>query len=106
MRHPDPATGWRRLTRRRLTRTVAGLWVAAWIVLAGALLDPGAVDASIGTSPEGAFSITPARRYATASPPIRLQATRVANTTAATLQVQVFPVLLGQLPSGAFTFSL
>ena len=106
MRHPDPATGWRRLTRRRLTRTVAGLCVAAWIVLAGALLDSGAVDASIGTSPEGAFSITPARRYATASPPIRLQATRVANTTAATLQVQVFPVRLGQLPWGAFTFSL
>jgi hypothetical protein len=52
----------------------------------------------------GMFSITPARHYVVARPPVQLSATRVANTTQDTLQVRVFSVLLSQLPSGAFTF--
>lgn len=54
----------------------------------------------------GSFSISPARRYVTARPPAQLGATHVANTTSQTLRVRVLPVLLGQLPAGAFTFEL
>jgi hypothetical protein len=50
------------------------------------------------------FSITPARHFLVAAPPSRLNPTEVANTTQSTLRVRVFPVLLAQAPSGAFTF--
>jgi hypothetical protein len=60
--------------------------------------------ASVAVPLGGTFSITPARRYIVARPPVSLAPTTVANTTSGTLRVQVFPVLLGQMPSGAFTF--
>jgi hypothetical protein len=60
--------------------------------------------ASVAVPVGGTFSITPARRYVVARPPASLVPTTVANTTDGTLRVQVFPVLLGQAPSGAFTF--
>jgi hypothetical protein len=60
--------------------------------------------ASVAVPLGGTFSITPARRYIVARPPASLAPTTVANTTEGTLRVQIFPVLLGQALSGAFTF--
>jgi hypothetical protein len=60
--------------------------------------------ASVAVPLGGTFSITPARRYIVARPPATLAPTTVANTTGGTLRVKVFPVLLGQALSGAFTF--
>jgi hypothetical protein len=93
MKRRDPSAA-----RRRCACAIAGL-----IALAG-LVDSHTAHATVGTPLEGAFSITPARRYIVARPPVQVATTRVANTTTGTLQVRVFPVLLGQLPSGAFTF--
>lgn len=52
----------------------------------------------------GSFSISPAQRTVVAWPPVELSSTRVANTTETTLHVRAYPVLLSQVPSGAFTF--
>jgi hypothetical protein len=52
----------------------------------------------------GSFSVTPARRYVAARPPVSLTPSRVANTTHTPLRVRVYPVLLAQQPGGAFTF--
>jgi hypothetical protein len=52
----------------------------------------------------GTFSVTPARRSVVARPFVSLAPSTLANTTQATLMVRVYPVLLSQLPSGAFAF--
>jgi hypothetical protein len=83
---------------RRRAYTCAGL------ALASCLLMPGPAGASVGVRLDGTFSITPARHFLIAVPPARLAPTEVANTTQDTMQVRVFPVLLDQAPSGAFTF--
>ena len=67
---------------------------------------PACAEASVATQLGGMFSITPARHYLVARPPVRLTPTRVANTTQNRMSVQVIPVLLTQLPSGAFSFDL
>jgi hypothetical protein len=84
--------------RARSRYSVAGL--AALLVLVGV----GSAGATVARPVGGTFSITPARRYVVAVPPVHLAATRVANTTENTLRVRVFSVFLSQLPSGAFTF--
>ncbi|HEY3758636.1 MAG TPA: hypothetical protein VGL37_02660 [Solirubrobacteraceae bacterium] len=67
---------------------------------------PEPAAATVATPLGGAFSITPARRYIVAHPPLTLAPTGVANTTQVTLDVHVIPVLLSQLPSGAFSYEL
>jgi hypothetical protein len=52
----------------------------------------------------GSFSVTPARRYVVARPPVELAPSTLTNTTQSSLRVLVFPVLLTQQPSGAFAF--
>jgi hypothetical protein len=76
----------------------------ALAVLASAVVAPDPALAGVGVQLGGMFSITPARRYIVARPPVALSATRVANTTQSTMRVRVSSVLLTQLPSGAFTF--
>jgi hypothetical protein len=78
--------------------------LTALVVLAALAVPPQTAGASVATSVDGTFSITPARRYLVARPPVRLSPARVSNTTPAPLQVKVIPVLLGQQPSGAFSF--
>jgi hypothetical protein len=60
--------------------------------------------AGVATPLGGSFSISPARRTVVAQPPVELSSTSVANTTETALRVRVYPVLLSQAPSGAFTF--
>jgi hypothetical protein len=86
---------------RRRALVSARATLLAWVVLA-AVAHPAL--AGVGTTVGGSFSITPARRYVVARPPVRLAPTRVANTTSSALLVRVVPVLLSQLPSGAFSF--
>jgi hypothetical protein len=62
--------------------------------------------ASVANPVGGMFSITPARRYVVARPPVSLAATSVANSTDAALKVRAVPVLLTQTLSGAFGFGL
>jgi hypothetical protein len=57
-----------------------------------------------GVPVDGTFSVTPARRYVVARPPLSLTRSTLANTTQVTLMVRVYPVLLSQLSSGAFAF--
>ncbi len=63
-----------------------------------------AATADVAAPVGGNFSIAPARRTVVAQPPVELSDTTVANTTEAPLRVRVYPVLLAQVPSGAFTF--
>jgi hypothetical protein len=79
--------------------------MAVAALLSLTLLAP-AASATVATPAGGMFSITPARRYIVARPPVQLAATRVGNSTQSALQVQAVPVLLTQLPSGAFTFTV
>jgi hypothetical protein len=65
---------------------------------------PPVAIADMATRVGGSFSISPARRTVVARPPVELSSTTVANTTEAPLRVRVYPVLLAQAPSGAFTF--
>jgi hypothetical protein len=90
--------------RARARRRVAGIALTLAALSASLLSQPAA--AAIGTPLGGSFSITPARRYVLARPPLALAPTRVANTTQSALDVQVVPVLLSQLPSGAFSYEL
>lgn len=53
----------------------------------------------------GLFSITPSSQTVTDRPPAFLEATLVRNSTEASLEVTVFPVILGQDVNGSFTFS-
>ncbi len=64
------------------------------------LLAPPAAQAAA----PGMFSITPARRDVTATPPLTLSPTLVGNTTDQTYTVRVFPVLLKQTRQGPFDF--
>jgi hypothetical protein len=93
--------------RQRLStpRALAYAGLAALTLLIGLPARPPAV-AAIATPLGGSFSITPARRYVTGRLPLTLAATRVANTTQSVLDVRVVPVLLTQLPSGAFAYQL
>jgi hypothetical protein len=92
----------RRLERAHAPRRLAGAALAA---LSVSLL-PQSAAATVGTPLGGSFSITPARRYIVARPPLELAPTDVANTTRGALAVRVIPVLLSQLPSGAFSYEL
>jgi hypothetical protein len=87
------------LTNRHLHLAIAGC-----VAVSGSLLAPSVAPASVATRLGGSFSISPARRTVVARPPVTLSSTRVANTTEATLRVRVYPALLSQNPSGAFTF--
>lgn len=80
---------------------IKGLSLALVALLAATLPPAGA---SAATRLGEAFLIFPARHYLLARPPVKLPPTTVANTTRSTLRVEVFPVLLAQMPSGAFTF--
>jgi hypothetical protein len=82
-------------------RSVPTIAFACLAVLSGAA----PADASTATPVNGMFSITPARRYVVARPPVELAASTVANGTQAALEVEAIPVLLSQSPSGAFAFS-
>jgi hypothetical protein len=82
----------------RIAYAVAGLTVAL------VLLASQAAGASVAVRLGGMFSIAPARHRIVARPPAQLAPTEVANTTLSTLRVRVFPVLLAQTISGAFTF--
>ncbi|MDX6665086.1 MAG: competence protein ComEA [Solirubrobacteraceae bacterium] len=82
------------LPRALVTRMVALVLCAAF---------PAADAVAQGST--GVFSITPARRDIVGRPLMNLVPTQVGNTTRQDLQVQVFPVLLGQDVSGQFTFS-
>jgi competence ComEA-like helix-hairpin-helix protein len=53
----------------------------------------------------GLFSITPSSQTVVGRPPTTLGRTLVRNTTKASLEVTVFPVILGQDVNGSFTFS-
>jgi hypothetical protein len=75
------------------------------VAVLGSLLTPPVAAASVATRLGESFSISPARRTVVARPPVTLSSTRVANTTEAALQVRVYPALLSQTPSGAFTFN-
>jgi hypothetical protein len=79
--------------------------VAVALAVSASLIAAQSAAASVAVPLGGTFSITPARRYIVARPPAPLTPTTVANTTQGTLRVQVFPVLLGQMPSGTFTFA-
>jgi hypothetical protein len=70
----------------------------------GPLAPPATATADVATRVGGSFAISPARRTVVAQPPVELSSTTVANTTEAPLRVDVYPVLLAQIPSGAFTF--
>jgi competence ComEA-like helix-hairpin-helix protein len=78
------------------TRTT-GLALLCCLLAPGSALAQGAAT--------GAFSITPARRNLVARPPTSLVPTHVANSTTTPYAVTVFPVLLAQDLTGAFTFS-
>ena len=95
------------------SRGVAGLvrlgrGPVALLVLLGLLiaaLVPGTASAGSSISTSGQFGITPARRHVTGLPGIFLTPTEVINTTNSSYRVTVFPVLLSQQLTGAFTFS-
>jgi hypothetical protein len=90
---------------RRAVTAIAVPATAMTIALAAVALSASSpAGASVATPTEGAFSITPVRRFVVARPPVALGETRVANTTPGALGVQVFPVLLTQTPEGAFAF--
>jgi hypothetical protein len=72
-------------------------------MLAGLACSPTA-RASQAQPVGGEFSVTPARRYVVARPPIQLASATVANSTRGALRVKVFPVLLTQQQSGSFSF--
>lgn len=89
------------LAGARLATTTRSLLTLAVLAFAGVA----PAVASAATPVDGMFSITPARRYVVATPPVELAASTVANGTAAPLEVEAVPVLLRQTPSGAFAFS-
>jgi hypothetical protein len=83
-----------RLTRES-TRVLA-LSLALWIWMTAAAL---------GSAPApGSFSITPVDSHLDGRPVLSLPVTEVANTTSQRLDVRVFPVLLDQQITGAFSF--
>ncbi|HEX4437925.1 MAG TPA: hypothetical protein VH061_14130 [Solirubrobacteraceae bacterium] len=80
----------------RETTRVLALSLALWICMSAAAL---------GSAPDpGSFSITPADSRIDGRPALSLPVTKVANTTAQRLEVRVFPVLLEQQTTGAFSF--
>lgn len=54
---------------------------------------------------DGLFSVTPSMQIVVDRPPVDMDTATVRNTTESPLDVRVFPVLLGQDVSGAYTFS-
>jgi hypothetical protein len=80
----------------RETTRVLALSLALWICMSAAAL---------GSAPDpGSFSITPADSRIDGRPARSLPVTKVANTTGQRLEVRVFPVLLEQQTTGAFSF--
>lgn len=90
----------------------AAALVAALVALLLATPTPaGAATSTNGTAgaatpASGMFSITPARRYVVARPPVSLVPSSVSNGTESALEVEAVPVILGQDSSGAFDFGL
>jgi competence ComEA-like helix-hairpin-helix protein len=68
----------------------------------GVLFAPDSGGAQTGAN-AGFFSVTPARRNVVARPPTNLVPARVGNTTKVPFAVTVFPVLVKQDVTGAFT---
>jgi competence ComEA-like helix-hairpin-helix protein len=54
---------------------------------------------------EGTLGISPAKREVTARPPVRLEGTRLSNTTDLTFRMRIFPALLEQAEDGSYNIS-
>jgi len=81
--------------------------LAAFVLASLAVLAAPVVPAAIGqgSGPDaGTFAISPSRRDLVGRPPATLVPTRVSNTTQASYDVRVFPVLLEQDLGGGFRF--
>lgn len=96
-----PGAAW--LVRAGRVALALALLVLPGLVIPALLAGAASADSAISTS--GQFGITPARRHVTGLPGIYLTPTEVLNTTNSPYAVTVFPVLLSQQLTGAFTFS-
>jgi hypothetical protein len=74
------------------------------VSVAASLISATAAQAVVIPGQVGGFGITPARRVVVGNPSLSLTPSTVLNNTNLTYAVQVFPILLNQSLSGAFTF--